>query len=183
MGLHVSLWDGDGYRHLATLGDTGPIAWKDVAIPLGRLSGGHVKLRLSSIADNWRIDHVALATASRSGNARVIPVASVRGADGQALPLIREKLQRADDEYVVTRPGEYMRLQFDVGGSREGAQRTWLLAAEGYYIEWMRAGWLETASATAFVPDAAAILTALELWAQRRDELRELFESTKVPIR
>jgi hypothetical protein len=183
MGLHISVWDRDRYRHVATLPDTGPIAWKDVAIPLGRVAGGRVKLRLSSVADNWRIDRIALAAASESGEPRAVPVTSARSADGQTLPAVRDNLQRADDDYVITRPGEYMQLQFDVRNPQDGAHRTWFLAAEGYYIEWMRPEWLKTTGATAFVPDDAAVLAALGLWEQRRDEFRQLFESTKVPVR
>jgi hypothetical protein len=183
MGLHISIRDRNGYRHVATLPDTGPIAWKDVAIPLGRVPGGRVKLRLSSVADNWEIDRIALATAAESGEARAVPVSSARSADGQALPAVRDNLRRTDDDYVITRPGEYMQLQFDVGNPQDGAQRTWFLAAEGYYIEWMRPEWLQTTATTAFVPDDAAILAALGLWEQRRDEFRKLFESTKIPVR
>lgn len=183
MGLRVYIHERGRYRHLATLPDTGPIAWKEVAIPLGRVAGDRIRLRLSSVADNWRIDRIALATTSETGKARMVPVRSARGAGGEPLPAVREHLQRADDDYVITRPGEYMQLHFDVGDAGEGGHRTWFLAAEGYYIEWMRPEWLEHSAATAFVPGDTAILSALDLWQRRRDDYRALFESTKVPVR
>jgi len=183
MGLHVYIHERGRYRRLATLPDSGPIAWKEVAIPLGRVAGDRVRLRLSSVADNWRIDRIALAATWEPGKARPVPVGSVRGADGALLPEVRDHLQRADDDYVITRPGEYMVLQFDAGDPRAGSRRTWFLAAEGYYIEWMRPEWLGHSTTTAFVPDDSALLTALDLWRERRDRYRQLFESTRVPVR
>ena len=184
MGMRISVWERGRYRNVATLADTGPIAWNEVAISLpAPKQSKTIKVRLSFIADNWRIDQVALATKTRRGQPRVIPVSAVHSASGHQHPQAESNLRAADDTYVVTKPAEYLRMRFDIGNPEDNLQRTWFLAAEGYYIEWMRKEWLETTSAATFTPNDEALLTALTLWESRRDELRQQFESTKIPVR
>jgi hypothetical protein len=183
MGMRISVWDGSRYRQVAALGDTGPIAWKELAIPLP--DGKHEKLRvrLSFLADNWRIDQVALATGARKAKTRKIPITELTGAAGDELAEARQNLSARDDAYVITKPGEYLRLHFAVGGAPPDRKRTYFLAAEGYYIEWMRKEWLDTTSVSTFVPNDDALLAAIALWEQRRDGFREQFESTKIVVR
>lgn len=183
LGMRIAMWERGQYRNVATLADTGPIAWNDLAIPLPATKSDKIRVRLSFIADNWRIDQVALASNVRTGKARKIPLARVLSSSGVELPQARSNLYAADDNYVVTKPGEYVRLHFDVGHAQKNAQRTWFLAAEGYYIEWMRKEWLETTSTTAFVPNDETLLTAIGLWELQRDEFRERFESARIHVR
>ena len=183
MGMRIAIWDRGRYRDVTSIADTGPIAWNELAIPLPATKGDKLRLRLSSIADNWRIDQVALASNARIGEVRKIPVTEVRSASGAELSEAQYNLRGADETYVVTRPGEYVRLRFDVGPAERDLDRTWFLAAEGYYIEWMRKDWLDETSTTAFVPNDTALLNALDLWESQRDELREQFESTKIRVR
>ncbi len=187
MGMRVSIWDKGRYRQVATIGDTGPIAWTELAIPLPAVKGEKFRLRLSFVADNWRIDHLALATTVRHAKAKKIPVTQVTSAAGDELNQARKNLHAADAAYVITKPGEYIRLRFDVGDAPEDFKRTYFLAAEGYYIEWMRKEWLEKTSASAFVPNdvslQAALLAALQLWEPQREEFRERFESTRINVR
>jgi hypothetical protein len=183
MGMDVSIWNGTGYRALAKIADTGPIAWNEIAIRLPRTSGNTIKLRLSFIADNWHIDQIALAETGAHRSVRKIAVSEVHGANGEVLGAVLENLNHADDDYAIARPADYMRLHFDVGAPPEDAQRTWLLAAEGYYIEWMRREWLENREIHAFEPGDEAIMTALNLWKPRRDTMREQFEATRIRVR
>jgi len=183
LGMRVAVWDRGRYRHVTTLPDTGPIAWNDLAIPLPKMKGETVKVRLSFVADNWRIDQVALGAMVRTGKARKIPVTEVHSASGAEHRQAQSSLHAADDAYLVTKPGEYLRLRFDVGHAEHDLQRTWFLAAEGYYIEWMRKEWLEKTSSTSFVPNDDTLLTAIGLWESQRDELREQFEATRIRVR
>ncbi len=183
MGMRIAIWDRGRYKNVTSVGDTGPIAWNELAIPLPATIDDKLKVRLSFVADNWRIDQVALATGARTAKVRKIAVTEVLSSSGVELPDAKHNLREADDAYVVTRPGEYIRLRFDVGNAAVDKDRTWFLAAEGYYIEWMRKNWLDTTSTTAFVPNDSALLNALEIWESRRDEFREQFESTKIRVR
>jgi hypothetical protein len=183
MGMRIAVWDGGKFTNVESIPDTGPIAWNEIAIPLPATRSDKLKVRLSFIADNWRIDQVALGTDVRIGKARNIPVAEVRSASGDELEEARSNLYAADDAYVITTPGEYFRLRFDTDHLRNDLERTWFLAAEGYYIEWMRKDWLETSSSEAFSPSDDALLSALELWEPQRDEFRERFEATRLSVR
>lgn len=183
MGMRIAIWDRGQYRKVATLADTGPIAWNELAIPLPASTNELIKLRLSFVADNWRIDQVALATRVRTGEARSIPVSAVRSGSGHELPQAQSNLYSADDTYVVTKPAENFHVRFDIGKAEDDLERTWFLAAEGYYIEWMRKEWLQTTSTTAFVPSDDALFEAIGLWESRRDQFRQQFESTRIPVR
>jgi hypothetical protein len=183
MGMRIAIWDRGRYKNVTSVGDTGPIAWNELAIPLPATKDDKLKVRLSFTADNWRIDQIALATGARTAKVRKIPVTEVLSSSGVELPDAQHNLREADETYLVTRPGEYVRLRFDIGNAAKDKDRTWFLAAEGYYIEWMRKDWLDTTSTTAFVPSDDALLDAIELWESQRDELREQFESTKIRVR
>jgi hypothetical protein len=78
-------------------------------------------------------------------------------------------------------------LRFDVAAAPHDLKRTYFLAAEGYYIEWMRKDWLQSTNASTFVLNdtslQAALLTLLNLWEPRRDKFREQFESTRINVR
>jgi hypothetical protein len=74
-------------------------------------------------------------------------------------------------------------LQFDAGLLRADRQHTFFLAATGYYIEWMRRDWLETTTASAFVPGDAAVIDALSRWRTQRESMRELFDATRINVR
>jgi len=183
LGMRIAIWDRGRYRNVTTLADTGPIAWNEIAIPLPASKSDKVRVRLSFVADNWRIDQVALATNARAVQAKKIPVTQVHSSSGAELEQAKRNLHAADETYVVTRPGEYFRLHFDVGHAQDDLQRTWFLAAEGYYIEWMRKEWLKTTSTTAFVPNDDMLLDAIALWEPRRDEFRQRFESARIRVR
>lgn len=183
MGMDIAIWDRGRYRSVTTLADTGPIAWNEIAIPLPQLGGDKVRVRLSFIADNWRIDQVTLASVVAKPRARRIPLEEARSGNGEMLADVPSSLRAADENYVVTRPGESMVLNFHVGAPQEATQRTWFLAAEGYYIEWMRKDWLTTTNAQPFVPNDEAILAALELWEPRREDFRRQFEATRINVR
>jgi hypothetical protein len=120
MGMDVSIWNGTGYRALAKIADTGPIAWNEIAIRLPRTSGNTIKLRLSFIADNWHIDQIALAETGAHRSVRKIAVSEVHGANGEVLGAVLENLNHADDDYAIARPADYMRLHFDVGAPPRG---------------------------------------------------------------
>ncbi|MCP4301234.1 MAG: hypothetical protein GY783_11665, partial [Gammaproteobacteria bacterium] len=101
LGMRIAVWDRGQYRNVTTLADTGPIAWNEVAIPLPATKSDKIRVRLSFIADNWRIDQAALATNVRKGKVRKIPVTGVLSSSGVELPQARSNLHAADDAYVV----------------------------------------------------------------------------------
>lgn len=182
MGMNVSVWHDGSYRLVKHLGDLGPIAWSARAVALPADHDNKLKLRLSFVADNWRIDQVALALEVTPGQARAIPIERATTPEGDRAD-IPAFLAKTDKRYLITEPRDSVRLGFGVGEAPAGKARTFFLASEGYYQEWMRADWLSEERRPRFEPNDAALTAALTLYSQERDELREQFEATRIPIR
>jgi hypothetical protein len=183
MGLRVSVREGGRYREIARLADTGPIAWKDVAVMLPATRGDSIQVRLSYVADNWRIDEIGLATDVRRPETRAIAVARVM--DGkQPNEAARQSMASADGKYVQTGPGQTFQLVFETGAAAPGQRRTFLLASRGYYIEWIRREWLSGPPRQPFTfrPGDEALVQAIAKWNRTRDEFEAQFHNTKVPI-
>jgi len=180
MGMTVSIWRDGEFRKVGRIGDQGPIAWSERAFALDAPRDDSLKVRLSFVADNWRIDQVRLAIDTQRGKVRTIPVATAKSLD-EDRPDIPEYLAQSDESYLITRPGESVQLGFDVGESSQS--RTFFLASEGYYMEWMRPEWLAEEHRRKFEPTSDALMQSLWLYAQKRDTYRQQFESIKVPVR
>lgn len=180
MGMTISVWRDGSYRKVGRISDQGPIAWSERVLTLDAPEGDTVRVRLSFVADNWRIDQVALAIDAQRGNVRKIPVTSAK-TSAMVRPDIPRFLANADDYYLITRPGESVQIGFDVGESTQA--RTFFLASEGYYMEWMRSEWLTEEHRRKFEPTVDAFMRSLNLYAQKRDTYREQFESIKVSVR
>ena len=78
MGLTILLPEGSGFREVGKVRDTGPIAWKDVAVTIPRVTGDSIRVRLEFPLDNWRIDRVALASSVRRPVSRTVTLDRVR---------------------------------------------------------------------------------------------------------
>lgn len=182
MGLTISVWKNGEYRKVARIGDQGPIAWSERAVRLPASDADTIKVRLSFVTDNWRFDQVSLALESESATTRTVSVneASTPEGDRSDIP---SYLAKADKTYLITKPQDSVSLKFPVGEAAHGQSRTFFLATEGYYIEWMRSAWLTQEHRTKFRPGDEALLAALSIYSQKRDGLREQFEATKIPVR
>ena len=184
MGLRVEVWRGAGWEPVGRVKDTGPVAWKDVAMPLPHVAGGELRVRLRFPADNWRIDRVALASSIRRPDVRVLQLAHVASRSGSEEPDAYASLRSPDSRYLETHPGQAFIAGWDVGPAAAGTERTFFLAAQGYYIEWIRRGWITSArDTTTFQPGDVALLRALQRWRQVQDTLERRFYATRVPVR
>ena len=181
-GLRIAVLDGSRWRDVARVNEAGPAAWRDVAVMVPALGSDSIRLRLSFVADEWRIDRVALAPDVRHLAARTVPLTAVTGADGGARPDVATVLRGADDRRLETEPGQRYHVAFDVGPAPRGT-RTYLLAAQGYYIEWVRGSWLAAAKdSVPFSPTDGALRELLRSWRASKDSLQGRFFSAKVPV-
>ena len=180
MGMRISVWDGGRFRQVARVGDQGPIAWKDVAVTLPVPEGDRLRVRLSFVVDNWHIDWLAISPEVHRADVRAVPLARVEVPEVGTLGGALENLASPDKTYVVTRPGEALHVGFDVGAVPEGHTRTFLMAAQGYYIEWMRRDWLNETSREPFQPSDASLIRAIRLWEAKRDTFQQHFESSRI---
>jgi hypothetical protein len=83
MGLEVAVWRDSAWVPAGRIKDTGPVAWKDVAVPLLRTGQDVLRVRLRFPADNWRIDRIGLARQIRRPGIRTFSLARIAasGAD------------------------------------------------------------------------------------------------------
>jgi hypothetical protein len=163
--------------------DSGPVAWKDVAVPLVS-SGIQVRVRLRFPADNWRIDRVALARGMRRPILRALPIATLTSLEGVDEPEAMAGVRANDQHYLQTQAGQAFIARWKVGPPAPGQERTFLLASQGYYIEWVRRGWIASnRETTTFRPNDAALQHAILRWRQAQDSLETRFFATRVPVR
>jgi hypothetical protein len=184
MGLRVAVWRDGAYRDVSRVPDPGPISWHDVAavvpVPVGE---PWMRVRLSFVADAWRIDRVALAGSVRRRVARSIPVAQVTGPGGASEPVALEDLRAPDHEYLSIAPGQRFFVRFEVGAPAAEEERTFLLSSQGYYTEWIRGDWIRSPRPPrVFVPSQEVLFDALRRWKQTQASMEARFEKQRVPV-
>ena len=180
LGLHVEVEGEDGFERVSRVPDTGPIAWEEVGITVPAHPEHTTRVRLSFLADAWRIDRVALAESWREPDFRRVPVAEVVGPNGVLEPEALRALSSPDDDYLETRPTHRMTLRFPVGPKED----SYLLAAQGYYTEWVRPKWIrEARSPRHFEPNRDAIRELHTRWLDERADLETQFFSSAIPVR
>jgi hypothetical protein len=184
-GLHVSVWEDGRYREVTRIPDSGPIAWHDVAaivpVPAGETT---LRVRVSFLADHWRIDQVGVSTSLREAAPRIIPLAGVRGPAKRAESEAFTNMAAADGRYLQTNPGHRFYADFTTGSAPPSRSRTFFLSSLGYYTEWIRGAWLQQATTTTpFAPTDDAIVTALGKWSATRDTFEQRFLANRVPVR
>lgn len=184
MGLKVEVRDGDGWRTVARVTDTGPIAWEDVAVRVPTGDEETVRVRVRFLTDAWRIDEVALAEVVGLDGWSRVGVSSIVD-DGEPLdPDILARLESPDDDYLTTYPGTSVDLEFRPTAPEPGLERSYLLATQGYYTEWVRPEWIHgTDAGRLFEPGEGVVEELMQLWASKKDDFEARFYASKVPVR
>jgi len=198
MGLRVLVQDGSRYREVVHLPDAGPIGWKEVAVPIPTRGARELRVRLEFISDSWFIDQVFVASGIERPAVRRVPVERVVDAEGAVDEGAVSALASADSDYMITFPGQRYQLDFqlDIGSAGAGSGdvqtgdapsdngRTLLLAAQGYYVEWIRGNWLEgEGDVRPFRPSDDAVLSAMRIWEATMDDFERDFAATRIPVR
>ena len=171
--------NGRGRRRIAlTVRDEG--RWREPEAPTQ--FRGHGLAIIRACADEFRIDRVAVGWSVRRLEQRAIPIARVVGSDGRRRDDVVRMLARADDRELETHPGDRLSAEFDVGRAAPGT-RTYLLAAQGYYIEWVRGSWMRAATdSTPFSPARTPVRDVLRSWRASKDTLEQKFFRQRVPV-
>jgi hypothetical protein len=183
-GLHVAVWRDGGYQEVARVPDSGPISWHDVAtivpVPAGET---HLRVRLSYLADYWRIDRVGVSFSPHTAVTRVIPLAEVTAGEGVREADALVNMGASDEAYLQTSPGQKFVARFNVGPAPVGGSRTFLLSSQGYYTEWIRGSWIRDATVSeAFMPSDESVLEAMRKWAATRESFEQRFRQARVPV-
>ena len=189
MGLRFAVHDGTTWQPVGRLADTGPVAWKDIVVvvpvPRGQPT---LRIRMTFVAANWRIEQAAVARTWRRPATRQLPLARVVDAAGHADAAALTNMRDADTSYLQTQAGQRFLAQFEAGAAPMGADstRTFLIAWQGYYTEWIRQGWLAQAPSATPATDSTGVPILGELmrrWRSSGTDLERQFFSTRVPVR
>jgi hypothetical protein len=185
MGMRISVQDGANYRPVARIGDSGPIAFHKMAVivPAVRGSDGKVHLRLSFVADDWRIDAISASDSWRRPAPRRIPAARIAMADPAQNEAAKNALRDVDSGYLITSPGQSFRMEFDVGSAPNGSARSWLMASQGYYTEWVRGSWIKSATGKPFAANNQTLVEAIRDWRRKQSSMEKQFYSTRISAR
>lgn len=185
LGMRIAVWQDGAWSEVAHLRDTGPVAWKDIAAVVPAPTGPTLRVRLSYVVDNWRIDRIAAGFGVRRPVAQELPLAMVEDAAGVPDTAALASLRAADHRYLQTSSGQRFSIGWRVAPeAAQDSSRTFFLVSQGYYIEWIRRGWLtRPRRGTPFTPDGAALAEAVDRYREVRDTLERSFRATRVPVR
>ena len=184
MGMKVAVRRGGAWEPVMGVPDAGPIAWRTVTavVPVPREDS--LRVRLSFVADQWRINSVAVASRVRRIEPRSIPVGRVVRSDGTPDTTARAALRSVDSHYLQTMPGDRLTTWFDAGVIGADSARTFLVASHGYYTEWVRGDWLRGDRRTAaFVPSDSSLAIAVDRWRTVQVDFERRFETSRIPVR
>ena len=176
MGMNIAVWRDGRWEQTAHVPNVGPIAWRRVAAIVPVPPGDTLRLRLSFVADQWRIGSVGVAAHVRPVSARHIPPREVIASTGDANADALRDIRRPDGRYLETSPGEHFQLTFDAGTTTTlgttPSTRTFMLASQGFYTEWLRTEWIRAArTTTPFQPNDSTLVAALRRWRVAKDSL------------
>lgn len=140
--IDVYVWNEKEGQWIAQGGfnETGPIAFNRQILPLSiKATQGNLKVKLVLNKGLWRLDHLALLKVE----SKVSPI--------EVLPYqvcISKKVSRkalgsllTDNEYLISMPGDKYRIDFKLPDNSKNYEL--FLYSKGYYLEWMRKGWLK----------------------------------------
>ena len=96
---------------------------------------------------------------------------------------VRDFISRVDDRKLVTSPGSRFYTYFDVGPNPPApTARTFLVAVDGYYVEWVRPAWITAARDTMPFSPRTSTREILATWLATRDSLQQRFFRDRVPV-
>lgn len=184
MGMRISVLDNGRYRRVTRVGDSGPIAFHRMAVLVPAIKSGDnkVHVRLSFVADDWRIDRISVGSAWRRPAIQNIPVSRVMMPDPAQNAKTITALSQPDEAYLITSPGQSFSVEFDVGRDTNTG-RTFLVATQGYYTEWVRGDWIKNASGKPFTPTNDVLVDAIRGWRAKQKSMEALFYTQRIAAR
>jgi len=185
MGLRLEVESDDGFQEVTRFGDTGPIAWKEMAFRVPVRPDRSTRVRLSFLADEWRIDELRWSADVRpASSVRTLPVGSITPLGGAVHDDLEGRIAAADDEYLVTSAGTGFEVVFDVGDEPDDGRRTFLLSTQGYYTEWIRPVWIRgTSVREPFRPSETTVPALMARWQEVQGPMEAAFHATRIPVR
>jgi hypothetical protein len=134
--LKVEVQAAGGWREAGHVISAGPLALRQVAVPLPEVqpgqASGELTVRVTGGVGFWKIDQAALSCASSEApRLRSVAPAAVTGAGGRDESAL---LANVDGQYqVLPQVGDRVDLEFDLPPAEQGLARTAFFHTSGYY--------------------------------------------------
>ena len=184
MGLEISVQSPAGWERVTRLRDTGPLAWDEVAIQVPVPEGDELRVRLSFLADEWRIDFAGLAEEVQFVDPTEASFVHVAPIDEAPDPDLADRIAQPDEDYLVTIPSVALSLESAPLGAWSDDKRSFFLSSQGYYTEWIRPEWIRTADPPEkFQPSGETLVRLIGRWLEEKDEFQRSFFETRIPVR
>ncbi|MDN3669770.1 hypothetical protein QWY93_10590 [Echinicola jeungdonensis] len=137
-GIEVFVKDADGEWVLQSeIHETGPIAVDYSIIPIQNLKKGEVEIKIRMNNGLWRIGYLALTEIKGEVYPEVFQPVEVEKQEGSESDGLGKLLD--PDDYLVTFPGDRYVLKYELPYEHAAL----FLNSKGYYLEWIREGWIE----------------------------------------
>ncbi|MBE0643482.1 MAG: hypothetical protein IH600_05340 [Bacteroidetes bacterium] len=186
-GLQVEVERGGRFVLVSSVGDIGPIAWKDFAVRIPA-SDGITRVRLSFFPDNIALDYIAYARETLDDGAftvSAVPPTSVEDSWNRSRPELLADIARQDERYVHSTPGDSFLFSYTLPRSA-GMTTSVLLRSQGYYYEWLRGNWVrnENVLPPLNIFDVPGILHDLRSrWLSDSRVMEDEFFRNRVPLK
>jgi hypothetical protein len=185
-GIQIQVLEEHEYRTRAWVKDTGPIAWRSLAVMVP-IAGDDdtIHVRLSFLPDNIMLDWVAFDFDGERVKTQTMECIDVRDHTGAHSDDAMRSLRDDDERYCVTYPGEWLDLTFNVPQAST-MNRSYFILSNGYYVEWVRPAWVkENGDVPGFDLDNREQnrKKLAELWMAKKPAFERQFFSSRVPVR
>ncbi len=186
-GVQIEVEQNGSFQQVSTLGDIGPIAWKDLAVRIP-VRSGNTRVRLSFFPDNIAIDYLAYARETiHEREFTITPVTpfSVEDSWNISRPELLEDIAQQDERYIHSTPGDSFLFSYDLPRT-EGMTTSVLLRSQGYYYEWLRGNWVrnENVLPPLNIFDVPGILGDLrQRWLSDSRMMEDEFFRNRVPLK
>ncbi|MCH8125076.1 hypothetical protein IIC38_03830 [candidate division KSB1 bacterium] len=192
-GIKVKIHQNGQWQQVTTIGDVGPLLWKDVGVKIPiQIDDSDIDnkllIRLEFFPDNFMIDYIGYEENSQSSESLHIKEflpESIYDDSGTVRNDILSLIQKDDSQFLVTNPGESYYFDYNIDHTND-METTLFIRSKGYYTEWIRGEWLTTREQDYHFDLREvdkAIARLKQSWLDNRELLENEFFKTRIPLK
>ena len=158
--------------------EIGPIAKNKILVPLPdikNLSQGQIKIKLVMPQGHWRLDYAAITEIKGKIKPMILQPYDITFNNRSSQDL-RKCILEEGDQKMITIPGDVAVLSYDLPCYQQKRDYQLMVAATGYYLEWMRMEWLQDKDISSF---EKMLSLDSEFWTNLAKEYKEQEEEAE----
>ncbi|HKK44618.1 MAG TPA: hypothetical protein VJ964_03800 [Balneolaceae bacterium] len=188
-GIEVEAKSSGGtWKQIASFGDVGPLAWKELALqlPVVRDENGEMWIRLQWFPENFIIDYAGYDYGTyKTPEIEQVNPKSITDHRSRLMNEIWQQVEYSDGEFLTTYPGDSYYFYYVIP-DRPETTTTLFLKSKGYYTEWLRGNWISRRNRdyTFNLFEEDKTLEQLKRsWRADRELLERTFFQTRIPLK